>query len=259
MRGSIRRRGESSWELKWDVPSADGSRQTRTKNVKGTKRAAQAELAKLIAAAANGGSVEPSRLTVAQYIRQRFEYWQATGVITPGTAQRYEQLIDGQIIPHLGGKLLQRLTTRDVEAWHATLLTKGRKGRNGRPDGESGLSARTIGHAHRILSKALREAMRHDLLVKNVCTVQRAPKVDDDEMQILTPQQITDLPGQLHGHALEVPTLVALVLRPAAGRNLGAATRRCRSRRRSDPRAPQPRRNQERPALQAAEEQGRCP
>lgn len=109
---------------------------------------------------------------------------------------------------------MQRLSTRDIEAWHATLLTTGRKGRNGKGrdgqlDGRDGLSARTVGHAHRVLSKALREAVRHDLLVKNVCTVQRAPKVIEDEMQILTPQQVGDLPGQLHGHALEVPTLVA--------------------------------------------------
>jgi hypothetical protein len=31
--------------------------------------------------------------------------------------------------------LLQKLTTRDIENWHTALLTKGRRGRNGRPDG----------------------------------------------------------------------------------------------------------------------------
>jgi integrase len=208
--GHIRRRGKDSFELKYDAPKDGGGRQTHYRSFKGSKREARAELTRLLAAAADGSGVEPSRLTVAQYIRERFAHWQATSVISPGTAQRYRQLIDGQIIPHLGSKLLQRLTTRDIEAWHCVLMTTGRRGRNGRPDGEGGLSARTIGHAHRILSKALREAMRHDLLVKNVCTIQRAPKVIGDEMQILTPQQVADLPEQLHGHALEVPALVAL-------------------------------------------------
>src|SRR6516162_3686765 len=87
---------------------------------------------------------------------------------SPKTAEGYAGLIEHHIIPHLGSKLLQKLTTRDVEAWHSTLLTRGRKGRYGRPDGQAGLSARTIGHAHRILSKALREGMRHDLVLKNV-------------------------------------------------------------------------------------------
>jgi integrase len=210
MSGHIRRRGTRSWELKFDVPRDGGGRRTAYKSFKGSKREAQAELAKLIAAAADGGHVDPSRLTVAQYIHERFSHWQATGVITPGTAQRYEQLIDGQILPHLGNKLLQRLTTRDIETWHRILLTAGRRGRNGRPDGEGGLSARTVGHAHRVLHKVLREAIRHDLLVKNPCTAQRPPKVISDEMQILTPQQVADLPAQLHGHVLEVPTLVAL-------------------------------------------------
>jgi Phage integrase, N-terminal SAM-like domain len=175
-RGHIRKRGRSTFELKYDVASGDGSRKTYYKNVKGSKREAQAELAKRLAAAADGSEVEPSRLTVAMYICERFAHWQATGVITPGTAQRYGQLIESQIVPYLGSKLLQRLTTRDIEAWHAVLLTKGRRGRYGRPDGESGLSARTIGHAHRVVAKALREAMRHGLVVRNVCTLERPPR-----------------------------------------------------------------------------------
>jgi integrase len=209
-RGHIRRRSRDSWELKYDVASGDGRRRTHYKNVKGSKREAHAELAKLLAAAADGSELEPSRLTVAQYVRERFAHWRATGVITPGTAQRYAQLIDHQILPYLGNKLLQRLTTRDIEAWHATLLTTGRKGRNGRPDGEGGLSARTIGHAHRILSKVLCEGMRHGLVVKNVCTLERAPKVIAEEIRILSPQQVNELPALLHGHALEAPALVAL-------------------------------------------------
>jgi integrase len=210
MSGHIRRRGAASWELKWDVPSADGGRKTHYKNVKGTKREAQAELTRLLAAAADGSGVEPSRLTVAQYIRERFAHWQATNEITLGTAQRYGQLIEMHIVPHLGNKLLQRLTTRDIEAWHATLLTTGCRGRNGRPDGQGGLSARTVGHAHRILSKALREGMRHGLVVKNFCTLERAPKVVAEEMQILTPQQVKEFETLLHGHPLEAPAVVAL-------------------------------------------------
>lgn len=52
--------------------------------------------------------------------------------------------------------------------------------------------------------------MRHNLLSKNVCAIQRAPKINSDEMQILTPQQVDDLPAQIHGHPLEVPALIAL-------------------------------------------------
>jgi integrase len=209
MSGHIRRRGSRSWELKYDIDRADGQRQTRYKSFKGTRREAQAELARLLAAVADGGHVDPSKLTVGEHVLARFAHWKATGEISPGTAQRYEQLIN-HIIPHIGGRLLQKLTTLDIEAWHAVLMTSGRRGRNGKPDGQGGLHARTIGHAHRILSKALDEGVKHGLLLKNVCTVERAPKVNAEEMVILTAEQIAELPAQLDGHALAAPALVAL-------------------------------------------------
>ena len=74
--------------------------------------------------------------------------------------------------PYLGRKPLQKLTRLDVEAWHTTL-------RNG------GLAARTIGHAHRVLSKALSDAESDGLVVRNVCKLQRAPKVAESEMAIV--------------------------------------------------------------------------
>jgi integrase len=210
MRGHLRRRGQRSFELKFDIDRADGQRQTIYRSFKGTRRAAQAELTRLLAQIQEGGHVEPSKLTVGEHIRTRFEQWKATGTISPKTAEGYAGLIEHHIIPHLGGKLLQKLTTRDVEAWHSTLLTKGRKGRYGRPDGQAGVSTRTIGHAHRVLSKALREGMRHDLVLRNVATIQRAPKVTADEMVILTPEQVTELPARLDGHVLAAPAITAL-------------------------------------------------
>jgi integrase len=125
-------------------------------------------------------------------------------VISPKTAERYGDLIAAQIEPFLGTKPLQRLNTRDIEAWHRTLQTEGRKDRSG------GISARTIGHAHRILAKALRDAVRHELVRRNVATEQRPPKVIAEEMQILTADQVNDLAARLDGHPLAAPALTAL-------------------------------------------------
>jgi integrase len=208
--GHIRRRGRNSFELKYDTQRTDGRRKTVFRSFKGSRREAQAELSRLLAQVADSKHVDPSKITVTQHVRARFAQWQATSVITPGTAQRYAQLIEVHIIPYLGSKLVQRLSAQDVEVWHTALMTSGRKGRNGRPDGQSGLSTRTIGHAHRVLSKSLRDGVKHGIVVRNVCTIEGAPKVDADEMRILTPQQVKDLPTLLHGHALYAPALVAL-------------------------------------------------
>src|SRR5262245_30654867 len=138
MRGHIRRRGKNSFELKYDAPREGGGRRIVYRSFKGTRREAMAELNRLLAQVADGGHVEPSRLTVGEHVMIRLAHWKPSGVISPKTAERYQQLIDRQLMPYLGGKLLQKLSTRDVEAWHATLLASGRKGRYGEPDGAKG-------------------------------------------------------------------------------------------------------------------------
>ena len=205
MRGHIRRRGANSWEIKYDIgKDNDGKRQTVHKSFKGTRKEAEAELNRLLAQVADGGHVNPSKLTVTEYLRARLEHWRTMGTVSPQTAERYEGLIEHQIVPFLGAKPLQKLTTHDIEKWHATLLTKGRE------DGKGGVSTRTVGHAHRVLAKAMREATRHELVMRNPCASQPAPKVEAEKMHILTPQQVEGLPALLDGRELAAPALVAL-------------------------------------------------
>jgi integrase len=210
MRGHIRRRGRNSFEIKYEVPREGGGRRTVYRTVKGSRREAAAELNRLQAQVASGGHVDSSKLTVSGYLMTRLAHWKASGVISPKTAERYEQLITGQIIPHIGSKLIQKLTTRDIEAWHTILRTRGRRGRKGLLDGQGGVSSRTIGHAHRILSKALREGVQHELVLRNVCTVQRPPKVGADKMPILTPAQVAAFPAKLDGHRHAAIAITAL-------------------------------------------------
>jgi integrase len=60
------------------------------------------------------------------------------------------------------------------------------------------------------LSKALREAARYDLVVKNVAAEEGAPKVVDDEIVILSEDQVNELPSKLAGDAMLAPAITAL-------------------------------------------------
>ncbi len=74
--------------------------------------------------------------------------------------------------------------------------------------GNGDLSARTIGHAHRVLSKALREAAKNELVVKNVVAAELAPRVDNEEMAI-----VHDVPAfveKIRGHRLFTLGMVGL-------------------------------------------------
>lgn len=196
MKGHLRERSPGHWAIVIDVRDpATGKRKRKWHAFKGTKREAQVKKAELIASLSQGSYVERSKMTVAAFVGSRINQWEADGNISARTAQRYRQLADNQIVPHIGLKPAQKLTRLDVEGWHTAL-------RNG------GLAPRTIGHAHRVLGKALRDAEIDGLVSKNVCKLRGAPKVPEAELVI-----VRDLPGfltKLVGSRLHVPAMVAL-------------------------------------------------
>lgn len=204
--GHIRRRGKNSWELKFDIgrDEATGRRVTKFHSVKGTRQDAKFKLVELIASVGKGSYVAGSRLTVAEHVTARVDQWEALGKITPKTAERYRELLANQIAPHIGAKTVQKLKPADVEQWHATLKTSGRK------DGRGGLRARTIRHAHRLLSQALKEGVRHDLVVRNVAMSEQPPKVDDDEIVVLDNEQVKTAVDRLRGRTMYPKAITTL-------------------------------------------------
>jgi integrase len=212
MKGHIRKRGKNSWRLKFDASrDANGKRKIQYHTFRGSKRGAQVKLAELVAANAKGEYVEPSRVTVAEFVRARVSQWEAAGELSARTAQRYRELTENQIVPHIGGKLLQKLRPLDIEECHKTLRT------SGRARGQGGVAPRTIGHAHRILSKALRDAARNELVNRNVAREQSAPTVPDDEMAIV--HDVPALVEKLRTWRLGTVAMVALF----TGMRLGEA------------------------------------
>ena len=204
MRGHIRRRGEGTWELKFDAGRDDktGKRLTRFHSFRGTKREAQVKLAELISSISAGSYVEPTKVTVAEFVRSRVDQWEAAGNISARTAQRYRQLIENQIAPHIGTKLVQKLRPLDIEEWHTILRN------SGKVRGKGGVAARTIGHAHRVLHKALNDAVQNEMVNRNVAKVKAAPKVADTEIVIV--QDVPGLVAKLRGSLVYTPAMVAL-------------------------------------------------
>jgi integrase len=192
-RGSIRRRGKHSWQIRFDDGAdAAGHRNARWATVRGTRQDAQRELTRLLGAADAGTLPQPSKATVAEHMRAWLD-----GVhgLSRKTAERYRELAELQIIPHLGNTVLQRLKPKHVKDWHNNLLKSGAK--NGKP-----LSARTVGHAHRVLHRALQLAVETEVLTRNVAGAISPPKVEDEEIEILTDDQITTVIERLAGHSL---------------------------------------------------------
>jgi integrase len=193
MRGNITRRGKHSWRIKFDVDGVAGERQIRYVTVKGKRADAEAELARLLNDAHKGTLIDHSMVTVASYLRS----WLDSKIdITAVTRERYSEIIDNRIVPVLGAVELQKLKPKHVQDWLTGLSKSG-----GRRHGQ-GLSARTVRHCYRVLWGALKQAVKLELLARNVADAATPPRLKDSEVEILTPDQIRAVREALRGHRL---------------------------------------------------------
>ena len=154
MDGSMRKRGERSWELRvYAGRSAEtGKKQSVSRTVKGPRRDAVKELARLVAqvddgvVTANTGTVR--ELVEACYSRGELNW-------TPTTADGYRSILDRRILPCWGDVPLRRLRTADLDAWYVELRRPG--GHDGQP-----LAPNSVKRIHAVLRTALAQAVRWD-------------------------------------------------------------------------------------------------
>ena len=101
-RGTVTRRGKSSWRIKYDVPgNAPGQRVTKYLTVRGTKAQAQREAAKIMASLATGTHVDPSAETVAAFVERWLADW-ADDNVSNKTWTRYAQLLRKHLCARVG-------------------------------------------------------------------------------------------------------------------------------------------------------------
>jgi integrase len=207
--GHIRRRGRSSFELKWSAGTdpLTGKRLTRYHSFRGTKREAQAELIRLMDAAARGTYVDPSKVKLAEFFDRWQRDWAAINV-TPKTLERYGELVRIHVRPNLGALLIQKLQPVHLAELYAKLLREGRPPRG--EEAVAGLSPRTVGHVHRVIHKALAVAVEWGVTHRNVASTVRPPKVPDGKVEILSKDQAEQVLQRLRGRPLYMVVLLGL-------------------------------------------------
>ncbi|MGD9754370.1 MAG: Arm DNA-binding domain-containing protein, partial [Acidimicrobiia bacterium] len=101
----------------------------------------------------------------------------------PTTSVSYDKLVRQHIAPHLGTITLAELAPTDIRAWHATLLRKPKRW------GGAPLSPTTVRTTHRVLRRALQDAMRWELIDRNPCDAVIAPRRAEVEMRAWDAEQ----------------------------------------------------------------------
>ncbi len=132
MKGHIRKRGTRSWAIVLDIGrDENGKRQQRWHSVQGTKRDAERELARLLNEFNTGSYVEPSRLTVAAYLKQWLK--DAEHRVAAKTLERYRGIVEGHVTPAIGHLTLAKLKPLHIQKLYSDALATWPKGRAGRP------------------------------------------------------------------------------------------------------------------------------
>jgi integrase len=140
----------------------------------------QAALNAAIAAVQGGTFVEPSRRTVRSFLLEELLPAVQVANLRPATWENYRIHVQAHIVPALGTVELQRLSPAQLNAFYRHLLTKG--GKEGR-----GLASKTV---HNVLHRALKDAVRWGLLVRNVADAADPPKGKSAEMRVWSPDQL---------------------------------------------------------------------
>ena len=92
-------------------------RKRRWYTFRGTKRQAQIECARLISELQTGAAVEPSRITVAQFLDRWLEHIKPQ--VAPRTHERYGEIVRTYLAPTLGTTCLTKLQPMAISSAYA--------------------------------------------------------------------------------------------------------------------------------------------
>ena len=190
LEGSFRQRGDGSWEGRVEIAGKRRSFYGRT------KADAQRALRKAVQAAEDGLPVAPKRQTLAQFI----DRWLAD-VVKPNrrrsTYTSYKRYCDLHIKPALGRVPLTELSPQQVQSFLNA-------------QSKAGKAPRTVAYERAILRRALGQATRWGLVVRNAAALVDPPRQVKRETRYLTTNEAQRLADALAGDRLETLVIVAL-------------------------------------------------
>ncbi len=226
MRGGIQKKGNNYYAVVYDGVDPGTGKKRRTWVPAGTRRSdAEKVLAAEIKRRHDGEPTPTEKLNLGQYLTERWLPIQKSRV-RPSTYDSYRRTIDLHVIPALGCRPLDKLTAEDLDLFYATLLTEGRKKPTAKKpkdkapkvkrskaadDGESeeekpvGLSPKTVRNIHLMLNKAMADAQRKGIVLRNVVSLADAPSLknrQEGNIKAWTVEQLRTFLDAVRDHRL---------------------------------------------------------
>jgi len=204
--GSIRRRSDGRWEATLHVGYVYGKRVRKSFYGK-TRREVQLRLVAAQRDLQRGIVPTDERITVGEFLDQWLDQVAAPSV-RGSTFAGYEGTVRRHLKPVLGRIALARLEPRQIQS----LLNE---------KFDSGLSARSVGIIHAVLRQALNQALRWEMVSRNVATLVEPPRAPRADVTYMTPTQARTFLDAIRGDRLEALYAVAVALGLRQGEILG--------------------------------------
>lgn len=173
--GTIFQRADGRWTGEVSLGYRAGQR-TRKQVYGPTRAEVSRKLTAILSTQQRGLPVLGDRLTVGRFL----EDWLNKIVsprTRPSTFESYKGLVEQHLGPALGGIRLSRLAPADVQEFMTERLA-------------SGLSRRTVAYCRAVLRSALNQALRWDLVNRNVATLVDPPRVKRTNIEPFTVDEL---------------------------------------------------------------------
>ena len=204
--GTLFRRKDGRWVAAVYMPTSTGSR--RRKFVYGrTREEARRKQTELLRQADRGIPIADHVWRVADYL----PYWLdeiARPKVRDSTYVKYETFVRCYLVPALGRRRLDRLSTSDVRQFLKSML-------------ESGKAASTVRVAYAVLRAAMEAAVREELVFRNVVAMVDPPRVGRQDRSPWSATEARQFLAGAEGSPLYAAYLLALALGLRRGEVLG--------------------------------------
>jgi integrase len=211
----LTQRTTKAGEVRYDATHRGPDGRERSKTLR-TKAAAESWRRDQITMLERGSWFDPRAGKITP--REWSEKWLNTAVdLRESTLRIYEVNLRLHILPALGDTPLGKLTPTMLREWQADLAAIPVAGRRRAPA--------TVHQAYRTLRRVLGAAVSAELLSRNPMTGVNAPKVEDEEMRFLTPEEVITLVATID-ERYRAMVLVATYCGPRAAELVGLRRQR---------------------------------
>lgn len=204
--GAVYKTSSGQWRATIDLGTINGVR--RRKTISSRKREVVVKrLRELQRQVEDHGDLPTATPTVKAWLN----YWLdhiATKRLKPRTLDTYRGYVSTWLIPHLGNKRLDQLQPQHVRALHEAITDAGR-------------STTTALQAHRILARALTDAVNEGKVGRNVATMLDAPRKAVNSRGALTSDEAVALLTTTDETVMGVRWMHALFTGARQGESLG--------------------------------------